>query len=138
MAASRLLTSCLFWMAAGMCAVAQDGNPAPAQPSPQSPEPSSQPQSSGPSKKESSSRPVHHIRVPIEGSQPPELTEAEAAIEKKDYATAEPLLRKLVARDSTNYVAWFDLGFVENGLGKLEESIAAYRNSVAAKPTVFE
>jgi predicted Zn-dependent protease len=35
-------------------------------------------------------------------------------------------------------VAWFDLGFVENALGKVDESIAAYRKSVAAKPEVFE
>jgi tetratricopeptide (TPR) repeat protein len=41
-------------------------------------------------------------------------------------------------RDPANYVAWFDLGFVENALGKLDDSIAAYRKSVAAKPDVFE
>jgi tetratricopeptide (TPR) repeat protein len=76
--------------------------------------------------------------VPIEDSHPLELTEAEEAIEKKDYGAAEPLLRKLVARDSTSYVGWFDLGFVENNLGKIDESIAAYRKSVAAKPNVFE
>src|SRR6202000_3040388 len=34
--------------------------------------------------------------------------------------------------------AWFDLGFVESRLDKLEESIAAYRSSVKAKPDVFE
>jgi tetratricopeptide (TPR) repeat protein len=43
-----------------------------------------------------------------------------------------------VERDPANYVAWFDLGFVENGLGKIDESISAYRKSVAAKPDVFE
>ena len=69
---------------------------------------------------------------------PVELTAAEAAIEKKDYAAAEPLLRKVVDREPANYVAWFDLGFVENALGKLDESIAAYRKSVAVKPDVFE
>ena len=37
-----------------------------------------------------------------------------------------------------SYVAWFDLGFVENALGKVDQSIAAYRKSVAAKPDVFE
>ena len=41
-------------------------------------------------------------------------------------------------RCRANYVAWFDLGFVENGLGKVDDSIAAYRKSVAAKPDVFE
>jgi Tfp pilus assembly protein PilF len=71
-------------------------------------------------------------------AQPAELTAAEAAIEKKDYGAAEPLLRKLVDRDPTNYEGWFDLGFVENAQGNVEASIAAYRKSVAAKPDVFE
>ena len=75
-------------------------------------------------------------------SPPPELAQAEAFIQKQDYAAAEPLLRKVLAGDATNaasnYVAWFELGFVENGLGKVDESIAAYRKSVAAKPDVFE
>ena len=70
--------------------------------------------------------------------QSPELREAEGEIEKREYADAELLLRKLVEKDSTSYVAWFDLGFVENALGKVDESIAAYRKSVAAKPDVFE
>jgi tetratricopeptide (TPR) repeat protein len=92
-------------------------------------------------KKDSSSRGAdHRVQVPVDDSptQPPELTRAEAAIEKRDYVAAEPLLRKLVEKDSASYVAWFDLGFVENALGKVDESIAAYRQSVAAKPDVFE
>ena len=47
-------------------------------------------------------------------------------------------MRKAIEADPANYVAWFDLGFVENKLGKLDDSIAAYRKSVAAKPDVFE
>jgi tetratricopeptide (TPR) repeat protein len=87
----------------------------------------------------SSSKTVRHHQVPVEDqSQPAELTQAEAAIEKKDYAAAEPLLKKVVAAQSTNYQAWFDLGFVYNALGRSDESIAAYRTSVAAKADVFE
>ncbi len=67
-----------------------------------------------------------------------ELTQAEAAIEKQNYAAAETLLHKLIERDATSYVGWFDLGFVENALGNVDASIAAYRKSVAAKPDVFE
>jgi tetratricopeptide (TPR) repeat protein len=85
-----------------------------------------------------SSRTVRHIRVPAESSEAPELAGAEDAIQKQDYASAELLLHKLLDRDPANYVAWFDLGFVENALGKLDDSIAAYRKSVAAKPDVFE
>jgi len=80
----------------------------------------------------------HHKVVEEESFFPPELTQAESAIEKRDYASAEPLLKKVVAADPTNFQAWFDLGFVYNGLGNTENSIAAYRKSVAAKPDVFE
>ena len=66
------------------------------------------------------------------------MSKAEELIQKQDYASAEPLLRKTVAEDPGNYVAWFDLGFVENALGKADDSVAAYRKSVAAKPDVFE
>src|ERR1035437_5672481 len=80
----------------------------------------------------------HHTKVAEEVAPPPELTKAEELIQKRDYAAAEPLLRKVVNGDPENYVAWFDLGFTNNGLGKMDESIAAYRKSVAAKPDVFE
>jgi len=85
-----------------------------------------------------SSRTIRHTRVVEQGSQPPELTQAEDAIQKRDYVAAEPLLRKVVDHDPGNYVAWFDLGFLENKVGKVDESIAAYRKSVEAKPDVFE
>jgi tetratricopeptide (TPR) repeat protein len=148
MGASRVLAGCLLILAANVCAVSQDAGPPETQPpstpqasapAPQPPEQGSSPDPAAAAKKESSShRSVHHVQVEVESSQPPELTAAEAAIEKKDYSAAEPELRKLLDRDPTGYVAWFDLGFVENALGKLDDSIAAYRKSVAAKPDVFE
>jgi tetratricopeptide (TPR) repeat protein len=80
----------------------------------------------------------HHKVAEQDSSFPPELIQAEAAIEKKDYASAEPLLKKVVAANPANYQAWFDLGFVSNALGNAQDAIAAYRKSVAAKPDVFE
>ena len=80
----------------------------------------------------------HHKVASEDPSFPPELQQAEAAIQKKDYAAAEPLLKKVTERNPSNYQAWFDLGFVYNAQGQVEESIAAYRKSVAAKPEVFE
>ncbi|MFZ0320943.1 MAG: tetratricopeptide repeat protein [Candidatus Sulfotelmatobacter sp.] len=71
-------------------------------------------------------------------TQPAELVQAEAAIEKQNYAAAQGLLHKLLDRDASSYVGWFDLGFTENALGNVDASIAAYRKSVAAKPDVFE
>jgi len=128
MRASKLFASVA--LAASVWSVAQDASPPLGQSSPQS--------SSQTSSQPKARRPAHHIQIPVEDSQPEELTRAEDAIEKRDYVTAEPLLRKLVDREPTSYVAWFDLGFVENALGKVDESIAAYRKSVAAKPEVFE
>ncbi len=82
---------------------------------------------------------VRHHKVEVEDpSSPPELIQAESAIEKKDYATAEPLLKKVVTKDPQNFAAWFDLGFIYNALGRTDDAIAAYRESVAAKPGVFE
>ena len=85
---------------------------------------------------------VRHRREIVE-SQPPEIAKAEDAIEKNNFADAEPLLNKALATDPNNkeawaYLAWFDLGFVLNRLGRAQESITAYRKSVAAKPDVFE
>src|SRR3984893_16652245 len=80
----------------------------------------------------------HRTKVAEEVGPPAELTKAEDLIQKRDYAGAEPLLRTVVNDDPTNYEAWFDLGFAENALGKIDDSIAAYRKAVAAKPDVFE
>jgi tetratricopeptide (TPR) repeat protein len=77
------------------------------------------------------------IRVPLD-DQPTELAQAEEAIQKNDFTTAESLLKKAIQRDPKNYQAWFDLGFVYNRLRRTEDSIHAYRQSVAAKPDVFE
>jgi len=85
----------------------------------------------------STSQTVRHHQVAEQDSSP-ELAQAETAIEKKDYASAELLLKKLVAANAANYQAWFDLGFVYNALGDMQDSIAAYRKSVAIKPDVFE
>lgn len=118
MAASRFLAS-LLALIAGVWVVAQDASPSNSQ------TPASHQKS-------------HRVQVPVDDDQATELVQAERAIEKKDYAAAESFLRRFVEKNPANYEAWFDLGFVENGLGKVDESIAAYRKSVAAKPDVFE
>lgn len=81
---------------------------------------------------------VRHHRVAEAPAVAPEVTQAETAIEKKDYAAAEQLLQQAVAQHADDYRAWFDLGFVRNALGRKDEAIAAYRKSVAANPKVFE
>jgi tetratricopeptide (TPR) repeat protein len=80
---------------------------------------------------------IRHHREIIE-EQPAEIAQAEDAIQKNNFVAAETLLKKAIERDPKNYQAWFDLGFVYNRLGRSEDSIHAYRQSVAAKPDVFE
>ena len=99
---------------------------------------SSHSQQSQSSSSQHKSAKTHHVTVAEEEVPSPELTKAEEFIQKKNFAEAEPLLKRVVESDPANYVAWFDLGFTENGLGRRDESIAAYRKAVAAKPDVFE
>jgi Flp pilus assembly protein TadD len=66
------------------------------------------------------------------------LSRGEAAIEKKDYAAAEPPLLQAVQADPKNFRAWYDLGFVYDSTNRQQEAIEAYRKSVAAKPDLFE
>ncbi len=90
---------------------------------------------------------VRHYKELVDET-PPEIAQAEDAIQKNDFAAAETLLKKALDKNPSNdqagsyqawsYQAWFDLGFVLNRLGRADESIAAYRKSVAAKPDVFE
>ena len=80
---------------------------------------------------------VRHYKERIDDT-PPEIAQAEDAIQKNDFTGAETLLKKAIDKDPKNYQAWFDLGFVLNHLGRVEDSIHAYRQSVAAKPEVFE
>jgi Flp pilus assembly protein TadD len=80
---------------------------------------------------------VRHYKERIDNT-PAEIAQAEDAIQRSDFAVAETLLKKAIDKDPRNYQAWFDLGFVLNRVGRTEESIHAYRQSVAAKPDVFE
>jgi Flp pilus assembly protein TadD len=82
---------------------------------------------------------VHHVRV--EESDPlfpPDLRQAETALDKKDYSAAEPLLQQVAAKSPTNYRAWFDLGYLYTATGRKPQAVEAYRKAVAAKPDVFE
>ncbi|MGB8967203.1 MAG: hypothetical protein WCC16_00210, partial [Candidatus Sulfotelmatobacter sp.] len=94
------MAGCLLMLTAAVCSVAQDASAPSGQ---ASSEPSSQSSSSS---KPQGHRSVHHIQVEDDDSpaQPAELIAAESAIEKRDYAAAEPLLRKLLGHEPASYV----------------------------------
>jgi len=67
---------------------------------------------------------VRHYRERIDDT-PPEIAQAEDAIQKNDFTGAETLLRKAIDKDPNNhqawsYQAWFDLGFVLNRLARTD------------------
>src|SRR5258708_38487098 len=103
---------------------APSNSPSQVPPTPDSSAAQPQDQPGTSSSRKSHGKNVRHVRVEEEGSTAPELVRAEALIQKRDYAGAEPLLRTAAASDASNYVTWFDLGVVENALGKVEESVA--------------
>jgi Flp pilus assembly protein TadD len=80
---------------------------------------------------------VRHHQVEV-GGVSPDVEQAEAALAKGDYATAEPLLLKATAADANDFRAWFDLGYVYNATNRKAQAIDAYRKSVAAKGDIFE
>lgn len=81
---------------------------------------------------------VRHHRVEESDPAAGLLNQAEAEIEKQDYASAEPPLKKYLETHPDDYAAWYYLGYAYRGLGRKQESIEAYRKSVAAKSDVFE
>jgi Tfp pilus assembly protein PilF len=68
----------------------------------------------------------------------PTVREAEAAIEKQDWAAAEAKLKAATTADPKDYQAWYYLGFVSSRLRHHADAISAYRRSVELKPDVFE
>ena len=75
--------------------------------------------------------------TPDPGSSP-EVKQAEAALQRKDYSGAEALLQKAVAANPDDYRAWFDLGYIYKVSLRPGDAIAALRKSVVLKPDFFE
>src|SRR3954469_24943004 len=68
----------------------------------------------------------------------PEVSRAEAAMDRKEFTAAEKDLLAATETNPKNFRAWFDLGFVYNATDRTPQAIDAYRKWVEADPTVFE
>lgn len=64
---------------------------------------------------------------------PAALEQAEAAIARKDFAAAEPLLLAETKDNPQDFRAWYDLGFVYYQTQRREQAIAAYQRSIALR-----
>jgi Flp pilus assembly protein TadD len=67
-----------------------------------------------------------------------EFKKAVEAAQAKDFATAEPLLKKAAEDDPKNYQAWFYLGYVYNETNRQDLAVTAYRKAVELQPGVIE
>lgn len=67
-----------------------------------------------------------------------EVAQAETAIDKKDYATAENLLKQAATHDPKSYRAFFDLGVLYSRMNRNPEAIDAYKKSIELNPQLFE
>ena len=66
------------------------------------------------------------------------LKDAESLLQKQRYSQAEEKLQALIATQSDNPQAWFDLGFAQSHQGKSTEAIAAYKKATQLDPKWFE
>ncbi|HEU5400840.1 MAG TPA: tetratricopeptide repeat protein [Terriglobales bacterium] len=85
-------------------------------------------------RKQTSSR---HARTRT-GESEAEFQKAVTAAQARDFATAEPLLKKAAEENPQNYQAWFYLGYVYHETNRNDDAIAAYEKAVAIQPNVFE
>jgi tetratricopeptide (TPR) repeat protein len=67
-----------------------------------------------------------------------QVTTAEAAIGKSDWKTAETTLNAWLAAHPDDARALFDLGYVADAQGRLEDAAGLYRRAIAADPKSFE
>ena len=64
----------------------------------------------------------------------PLLAQAQDALDRKDYASAAPLLEKVVAAKPTDALPHFDLGVAYSQLKRNPEAIAEFRQAISLDP----
>jgi tetratricopeptide (TPR) repeat protein len=69
---------------------------------------------------------------------PRQVAEAEAAIVKSDWKTAETLLDSWLSSHPTDARALFDAGYVADAQNRLDDAVSLYRRATQANPRSFE
>lgn len=81
---------------------------------------------------------VRHSQQKAEPDATSAVSQAETAIEKRDFESAEKLLIAAVTANPKDAIGWYDLGYVYTATQRRAQAIDAYRKSIAAKPDVYE
>jgi tetratricopeptide (TPR) repeat protein len=82
--------------------------------------------------------PVAGATQPVAGSVSPEVAEAETAIGKSDWKTAETKLNLWLASHAGDSGALFDAGYVADAQNRLADAESLYRRAIDADPKSFE
>ena len=69
---------------------------------------------------------------------PPEVANAEAAMQKRDWKTAEPILNTWLTAHPTDARALFDAGYLADEQGRNDDAAGLYRKALDANPRSFE
>ncbi len=72
------------------------------------------------------------------GESETEFNRAVQAAQNKDFATAEPVLKKAAQENPKNYQAFFYLGYIYSQTNRDDDAISAYRKAVELQPGVIE
>lgn len=64
------------------------------------------------------------------------LAQAQAALDRNDFAAAIPLLEKISAAKPMDALPYFELGFAYSGLKKNSEAIAEYQRAISLNPNL--
>lgn len=67
-----------------------------------------------------------------------ETAQAETAMDKKDFATAENLLKQAAGHDPKSYRAWFDFGMLYTATNRIDDAVDAYKKAVDLNPKLYE
>lgn len=68
----------------------------------------------------------------------PEIAGAEAALVKRDWKAAEPILDAWLAAHPADARALFDAGYLADAQGRNDDAVALYRKALGANPKSFE
>jgi tetratricopeptide (TPR) repeat protein len=68
----------------------------------------------------------------------PEIDKAEAAMVKRDWKTAEPILDAWLASHPADARALFDAGYLADAQGRNDDAAGMYRKAIDANPKSFE
>lgn len=82
--------------------------------------------------------PAAQDKKPAQDSVSPEIAKAEAAIEKSDWKTAEPVLDAWLTAHPSDAHALFDAGYVADAQGRNDDAVSLYKRAVAADAKNFD